>query len=53
MIGKLKRVIKKKSLKTVAKDLGYKSPSTIHYWLNNKKVPSYMKSTVKSYLEAN
>ena len=40
MIGKLKKIIKKKTYRVVARELGYNSGSTVLHWVNNKKIPS-------------
>jgi hypothetical protein len=50
MLQKLKKVIKKHGIVKVANDLGYKSTSTISYWIINGEIPRLALDKVKDYL---
>ena len=51
MLEKLKLVIKKKGLATVASGLGYRSATTVTTWISLNKIPEIAEEKVKTYLE--
>jgi hypothetical protein len=51
MLSHLKKVIAINGLITVTTSLGYKSTTTIHKWIRNKKIPKIAHARVKAFLE--
>lgn len=51
MLDRLKRIIKRNGIASVAAELNYKSETTIRKWIESNRIPPIAHEKVKEYLK--